>query len=773
VGCWASSHPWFIAGESRLQRSCLFERVTALERGVVDSINVRVSILRIIHRSDVQTFRRSDVQIAGYRLLTSKWFILSVVMCCLSCSSSSDVDGAQDGIAGIDGGDVSSNDLDASGLETDSADVGADSTSSHEDAPDDASGDVFGGGSEDGSGAPDIQIEPDAGAGTSDANSLPTNTWTALQSFPGSGRRHALSFVLDSKIFVGGGRGFHPASGWSELKDLWAYDTQDATWSPRGDLPASAQSGHIGWLSSRASALVVGGSVMVQRLSQTWSYDSGEDLWTQSATFPGETDIGPIAFTDGDQLYAGLGGHKEMQQVGGFNLLVAVPDLKVYRLDSTTQSWSFYKAFPLLQSVVLTAHLVSQGATAFVLKGNSSQGWPVYILDHGSMTLTAQANLPFSGDEHPSCAVEVGGHLVIVGVDTPETYLDLATHEERVWALDEELNQWGVLFEGPLETLHGDLQGPACAGIGDTLYTGLGMTTPQAPPTAPQGTSVSHLAAGHLISIAAFNGSALSPWGWRSQSPFEPLSIDEEPVRDIDASDLAAAVVDGQGKMHAVGECVSGGQTSPPPHLEGDFQRVEVACYASLGLTVSGDLVGANTLGSFENLELPQEAKSNGISEISLGGSGAYGLVLDGSGRVHTVGTPWDVEPLPPEVEQDIVEIAAGYSHALALTSWGAVIAWGNDGLGAASVPPDLPSPTVAIDAGEDLSAAVSADGVLTCWGWLCESYIEVPDEIQGHVRRARLGAEHIVVELDDGTLRDLGNVRGTGANFEFFARAL
>jgi hypothetical protein len=188
---------------------------------------------------------------------------------------------------------------------------------------------------------------------------------------------------------------------------------------------------------------------------------------------------------------------------------------------------------------------------------------------------------------------------------------------------------------------------------------------------------------------------------------------------------------------------------------------------------VSGDLVGANTLGSFENLELPQEAKSNGISEISLGGSGAYGLVLDGSGRVHTVGTPWDVEPLPPEVEQDIVEIAAGYSHALALTSWGAVIAWGNDGLGAASVPPDLPSPTVAIDAGEDLSAAVSADGVLTCWGWLCESYIEVPDEIQGHVRRARLGAEHIVVELDDGTLRDLGNVRGTGANFEFFARAL
>lgn len=69
-----------------------------------------------------------------------------------------------------------------------------------------------------------------------------------------------------------------------------------------------------------------------------------------------------------------------------------------------------------------------------------------------------------------------------------------------------------------------------------------------------------------------------------------------------------------------------------------------------------------------------------------------------------------------PEGLQDVVEIATGDAHTLALRFDGTVVAWGDDAFGQSAVPEDLHD-VVAIAAGAAYSAALQADGTLVAWG--------------------------------------------------------
>jgi hypothetical protein len=64
----------------------------------------------------------------------------------------------------------------------------------------------------------------------------------------------------------------------------------------------------------------------------------------------------------------------------------------------------------------------------------------------------------------------------------------------------------------------------------------------------------------------------------------------------------------------------------------------------------------------------------------------------------------------------NIVAVAAGSHHALALADNGTVFAWGNDYYGQTDVPASV-SNAVAIAAGEDNSIALLADGSIKAWG--------------------------------------------------------
>lgn len=64
----------------------------------------------------------------------------------------------------------------------------------------------------------------------------------------------------------------------------------------------------------------------------------------------------------------------------------------------------------------------------------------------------------------------------------------------------------------------------------------------------------------------------------------------------------------------------------------------------------------------------------------------------------------------------DVVDIAAGQVHALALRADGSVVLWGNDSDGQTVAPGGL-SGVVGVGAGARYSLAVSGDGTIWAWG--------------------------------------------------------
>jgi uncharacterized delta-60 repeat protein len=69
-----------------------------------------------------------------------------------------------------------------------------------------------------------------------------------------------------------------------------------------------------------------------------------------------------------------------------------------------------------------------------------------------------------------------------------------------------------------------------------------------------------------------------------------------------------------------------------------------------------------------------------------------------------------------PGALDNVVQVAAGYSHGLALLNNGTVAAWGSNSMGKLNVPAGL-TDVVAIAAGETFSLALKSDGTVHAWG--------------------------------------------------------
>ena len=110
---------------------------------------------------------------------------------------------------------------------------------------------------------------------------------------------------------------------------------------------------------------------------------------------------------------------------------------------------------------------------------------------------------------------------------------------------------------------------------------------------------------------------------------------------------------------------------------------------------------------------------------------------------------------LPPHLT-DIILIAAGTHHALALHESGTLSAWGGtiaNSLGVTNVPASITN-VIGLAAGDDFSLALSADGTVTGWG--SGACATVPAELYGVVSIA--AAPHRAVALKfDGTLTEWG----------------
>ncbi len=125
-----------------------------------------------------------------------------------------------------------------------------------------------------------------------------------------------------------------------------------------------------------------------------------------------------------------------------------------------------------------------------------------------------------------------------------------------------------------------------------------------------------------------------------------------------------------------------------------------------------------------------------------------------------------------PASVTNVVALAGGDSHCLALRADGTVVAWGSNTVGQLNTPSDLTN-AVSIAAGSTHSLALRSDGTIAMWGRTRGDGISnAPPEATNVVALAKGPAEHALVLKGDGTLLDWGfnsygltNIPGAATN--------
>ena len=109
---------------------------------------------------------------------------------------------------------------------------------------------------------------------------------------------------------------------------------------------------------------------------------------------------------------------------------------------------------------------------------------------------------------------------------------------------------------------------------------------------------------------------------------------------------------------------------------------------------------------------------------------------------------------IPPDLGE-VVAIAAGNAHSLALRCDGTVVAWGGNDAGQCDVPENLTG-IVAIGAGDRHSLAVTADGHVIGWGANDFGQATAPEDLENVVAVAG-GGRHTLALKRDGRIRVWG----------------
>ncbi len=113
----------------------------------------------------------------------------------------------------------------------------------------------------------------------------------------------------------------------------------------------------------------------------------------------------------------------------------------------------------------------------------------------------------------------------------------------------------------------------------------------------------------------------------------------------------------------------------------------------------------------------------------------------------------------PPSSQENIVAIAAGYEHSLALKPDGSVVGWGSYRTATNYVPISIPaalSNVTAIAGGLAHSLALKADGTVIAWGFDYHGQTNVPSELTNAVAIAA-GLNHSLALKGDGTVTAWG----------------
>ncbi len=147
-----------------------------------------------------------------------------------------------------------------------------------------------------------------------------------------------------------------------------------------------------------------------------------------------------------------------------------------------------------------------------------------------------------------------------------------------------------------------------------------------------------------------------------------------------------------------------------------------------------------------------QSSVPDGLSDvIAIAAGESHSLALRGDGRVVAWGDDYAGQARVPKGLTNVVAIAAGGRHSLALRDDGSVVAWGDDYEGQSRVPAGLRN-VIAIAAGYSHSLALRGDGSVVAWGENDEGQASVPEWLTNVVAIAAGGSRSLALR-GDGTV--------------------
>ena len=144
----------------------------------------------------------------------------------------------------------------------------------------------------------------------------------------------------------------------------------------------------------------------------------------------------------------------------------------------------------------------------------------------------------------------------------------------------------------------------------------------------------------------------------------------------------------------------------------------------------------------------------SGIDDIAVGTN--FAIVVK-NGRVYGWGANTVGQlKFPLMAQKDVVGVAAGYAHVLALKSNGSVLAWGDNLYKQATVPKSVKG-VASVAGGSFHSLAVTTKGTVLSWGRNTNGQIKVPTGLK-NVRMVAGGLDHSLALKTDGTVVGWGN---------------
>ncbi|HEU5124134.1 MAG TPA: immunoglobulin domain-containing protein [Verrucomicrobiae bacterium] len=135
---------------------------------------------------------------------------------------------------------------------------------------------------------------------------------------------------------------------------------------------------------------------------------------------------------------------------------------------------------------------------------------------------------------------------------------------------------------------------------------------------------------------------------------------------------------------------------------------------------------------------------------IALAAGDSHSLALESDGTVKAWGDGEQKTNVPANVT-NVVAISAGYWGSLALRADGEITGWGDNGQGQTNIPLELTN-VLAVAAGGYHSLALKADGTIVAWGQNDSGQTNVPAGLN-HVISIGAGAYHSLALKDDGTV--------------------